>query len=332
MRCVRAGAVAMLLALLAGAAAAAPERLIYLVLWRGCEESCRAFKEYVAASGMNARIEQRDVDKNKSRLPGFVREARALDADLVVTWGTSVTRGMVGTLKDKDDPRFLNERPVVFMVVADPIGAGIIESYERTGRANVTGTRNRVPEAVNINVIRSYQPHFRRLGMLYNANERNSVIKVEEMRALGAQMGFEVVAVAFDLSTDGAPSPQAIPAKVAQLREQVVDFVYVGSSSFLRNNQDVFTDAAAQQGLPVLSPYESMVRDSHALLSISARYTDVGRIAGEQAQRILVRRAVPGDLPVVAVEQFAYVINMDTAHRINLVPPLEVLEIAETVH
>jgi putative ABC transport system substrate-binding protein len=330
-----AAAVAALL-LVAGingpARAAEDEKLIYLALWRGCEHACRAFKAFVTESGMRARIEQRDAARDKTRLPGFVREARALNADIVVTWGTSVTRGMAGTLAQAADERYLNERPIVFMIVADPIGAGIIESYERTGRRNITGTRNRVPESVNINVIRSYQPGFKRLGMVFNANERNSVLKVEELRALGAKQGFEVVSVEVAKNAEGQPSAEAIPAAVRALHEATVDFVYVGSSSFLRKNQDVFTDAAAQHGLPTLSPYEGMVRDSHALISVAARYADVGRLAGEQVRRILVDGETPGDLAVVAVEKFAYVINMETARRVKLLPPIEVLEIAETVN
>jgi len=85
------------------------------------------------------------------------------------------------------------------------------------------------------------------------------------------------------------------------------------------------------KGIPILSPYESMVTDSHALLSVAARYDDVGRLAGQQAVRILAEGASPGDLPVLPVDQFAYVINMDAARRLNLMPPIEILQIAETV-
>jgi putative ABC transport system substrate-binding protein len=250
----------------------------------------------------------------------------------VVTWGTSVTRGMLGSLDDTGDEQYLNDRPAVFMVVADPIGAGLIEGYDRTGRPNVTGTRNRVPEAVNINVIRSYQPDFRRLGMVFNRSERNSVLKVEDMRRLAEREGFDVVAIEVRAGTDGQPRPEAIAQALEGLRAAQVDFVYTGSSSFLRRHQDTFTAAAIELGLPVLSAYESMVRQSGALISVAARYRDVGRLAGEQVRRILVDGAVPGELPVAAVTDFAYVVNMETARRIRLLPPLHVLEIAETVH
>ena len=78
-------------------------------------------------------------------------------------------------------------------------------------------------------------------------------------------------------------------------------------------------------------PYERLVRDSHALLSIAARYQDVGKIAGRQMKSILIDGKMPGDLPVLSVDQYAYVINMTTARKLNMFPSVEILQIAETV-
>lgn len=312
--------------------AAGAQKTVYMAVWRGCEEACEAFKKYFTTKTLDAQIVVKDAKRDKKMLPQFVKEARALNANLVVTWGTSVTLGMVGTLKDAADPRFINDIPVVFMIVADPIGAGIIKSYEKTGRTNVTGTRNRVPESVNIKTIRSYYPGFKRLGMLYNSNEKNAVLKVEELRALSNKMKFELVALQLELGTDGRPKAASIPARMEELKEKGVDFVYLGSSSFLRKNGDIFTESAVKNGLPVLSPYEALVRKSQALLSVSARYADVGALAAQQAQKILFEGATPGDLPVIGVKQFAYMVNMTVARKLNLFPPMDVLKYAETVN
>jgi len=220
---------------------------------------------------------------------------------------------------------------VVFMVVADPVGSQVIVSYEKTGRANVTGTRNRVPETVNINTIRSYFPAFKRLGLLYNTNEHNSVIKVQEIAKLAKTMNFELVALELELGSDGKPKTESIPVRMAELDAANVDFIYLGSSSFLDVHRDIFTQSAVDHGIPVLSPYERLVRDSHALLSIAARYQDVGRLAGRQVKSILIDGQKPGDLPVLSVDQYAYVINMTTARKLNMFPSVEILQIAETV-
>ena len=258
-----------------------------MVVWRGCEDACQGFKDYIAKSGMKAEVVVRNADRNKKSLPEFVKEARSLKADLVVTWGTSVTLGIAGTLSDHNAPRFLNSIPIVFMIVADPVRAKIVESYARTGRKTVTGTRNRVPERVNIKAMRTYNPAFKHLGMFYNRNETNSVLKVEEMRDLARKMKFKLTATELALGEDGQPKIDTLGAKFAAYKASGVDFVYLGSSSFLRKNGEAFTAAAVENGLPVLSPYEKLVRKSKALMSVAARYYDVGQLAGQQAKAIL---------------------------------------------
>ena len=312
-------------------AQAKKEFTIYMVLWRGCEEACEGFKEYIAESGIDAELVIRNANRDKGTLPGYVEEARTLKADLVITWGTSVTRGIAGTLSDQGNPRFINDIPVVFMVVSDPVGSKVIVNYEKTGRKNVTGTRNRVPEAVNINTIRSYYPAFKRLGLLYNTNEHNSVVKVKEIASLADKMNFELVALKLDLGADGKPKPESVPVRMAELEAAGVDFIYLGSSSFLDVHRDLFTQSAVDHGIPVLSPYERLVRDSHALLSIAARYQDVGKLAGRQAKSILIDGKEPGDLPILSVDRYAYVVNMTTARKLNMFPSVEILQFAETV-
>lgn len=310
---------------------AAESKLIYVVVWRGCEEACEGFKAGIAESGMDAELVIRDADQDKSRLPGFVEEARALGADLVLTWGTSVTLGIAGTLDDAGDPRFIQDIPLVFTVVADPFGTGVARGFEGSGRRHVTGTFNRVPEAVNIEVVRKYDPAFRKLGLLYNGNEPNSVLKLEELRSLAAEMDFELVALELDPGSGQVPDVETIPARMAELRAQGVQWLYLGSSSFLFENGAVFTAAAVENGIAVVSPYESLVRDHQALLSVAVRYESVGRLAAAQALKILRDGATPGDLPIAQASEFAYVVNMQVARKLDRYPPFEFLQVADTV-
>jgi putative ABC transport system substrate-binding protein len=327
----------MLLALLAFVAALSPparaadEKLIYVVLWRGCEEACEGFKAGIAESGLAAEVVLRDAAQDKATLPGFVEEARALGADLVLTWGTSVTLGLAGTLEDIGDPRFIQDIPIVFTVVADPFGTGIARSLEGSGRANLTGTFNRVPEAVNIEVVRAYDPTFDKLGLLYNRNEPNSLVKLEELRALSAEMGFELVALELAPGSDQPPDLTTIPERMAELAAEGVRWQYLGSSSFLYENGDLYTASAVENGIAVVSPYESLVRDHQALLSVATRYEEVGRLAAQQAVRILADGTAPGDLPIAQATEFAYVVNMAVARELDRFPPFEFLQVAETV-
>ena len=57
----------------------------------------------------------------------------------------------------------------------------------------------------------------------------------------------------------------------------------------------------------------------------------LGGLAGQQAEKILVEGKTPEDIPVLRMTRFAYVVNMEVAKKLNLFPPIAVLEFAETV-
>jgi putative ABC transport system substrate-binding protein len=320
-------------ALLAGLAAPiqAEQKLIYGVFFDGCDNTCHGFIDGLKEGGLDAEVLVRDFHRDASLLPSFVEEARTLQPDLVVTYGTPATLGMAGTLDDVGNPSVLQDIPVVFMVVADPFGANIARDFDGTGRSNVAGTFNRAPESVNIEVIRAYDPSFDTLGLLYNSDELNSALKEKELEELAETMDFRLVAIEM-APEGGAPDPARIPEAMAELRAQGVRWLYLGSSSFLRSNGEAFTEAAVENGIAVVSPYEDLVREHHALLSIAADLYDVGKLAAGQALRILRDGATPGDLPIVSATDFGYVVNMEVARRLDRFPPIEFMQVAQTVN
>jgi putative ABC transport system substrate-binding protein len=311
---------------------AADGKQILGIFYQGCENLCEGFKAGIKESGFAADITIVDLAQDKSRIPAAVAQARAMPADLVLTYGTTGTLGVIGTLDDVGNPAYLTEIPVVFTIVADPFGTRIAKGFEGSGRANVAGTFNRVPEEVNIEIIRQYDPNFNKLGLLYNSNERNSAIKAAELKKIAPTLGVELVALEIDPGNDGVPDVARIAERMAELREQGVRWLYLGSSSFLNANGELFTKTAVDNGIAVVSPYEPLVREHHAMLSIAARLEDVGRLAAEQALKILRDGATPGDLPILRATDFAYVVNMEVAKKLGRYPPFAFLQVAEAVN
>jgi putative ABC transport system substrate-binding protein len=310
------------LAGLVGPVQAEGTKRILGIFYEGCEKTCEGFKAGIANSGFPAEVEILDVAQDKSRLPEAVKRVRDGKPDLVVVYGTTATLGTIGTLGDAADPRFIGaDTPVVFTAVADPIGSRVVESFERSGRANVTGTFNRVPEKLNIQIIRRYDPTFKKLGLLYHGNEKNSVQKMKELAKLAPEMGIELVALEIDPGNIGPPKPELISVRLRELREKGVKWLYVGSSSFLNANGAAFTAAAVENGIAVVSPYPALVREHRALLSIAAPREEVGKLAADQALRILSDGAKPGALPIAVATHFTHVVNMKVAKQLELLPP-----------
>lgn len=304
---------------------------VLIATWRGCEEACQGVTDYLLSLEPEIVVRYRDAERERARVRDILNEARRAKVDLIVSWGTSVTLEMAGTLATLDDPAFNHDIPQVFMIVADPVGAGIVEDLDATGRKNLTGTYNRVPEKVNVDTLRRLLPEIDTLGLLYNENEKNSVVKRDELAELLPGMSVALVDLAIELGPDGSPMPEDIGPAVRRLKNSGADAMYVGSSSFLRSNAAVLGAAARGAGLPLISPYEEMVRDGNALISVAARYYDIGQLAGRQAEAILVGGSEAGDLPVARMQNFALTVNLDFAKEVGVWPPIDLLEFADIV-
>ncbi len=314
---------------LPGAGATDPPFRVMMVLWRGCEDACRGFQDYLNDKEIPVDFLMRDVKQEVKEFPNLVAEARALDVDLVVTWGTTATLGIVSEF-DKVDPDInLDDIPVLFMIVTDPLDARVVPNLQSSGR-NVSGTLYLVPETVQMRAISSYLP-FDKVGIVYNTNEVNAVISADKMRAVAAEMGFTLVTRTVPNDADGRPIPESLPGLVRELAEEDVDLIYLGSSSFILLNRDAFTAAALEVGLPVAAAGEVAVVESNALLGLVSRYYNVGQLTAERAEQILVEGRNPADIPIESLSRFSLIVNMQVARKLDLFPPMSLLNIAEVI-
>ena len=96
-----------LLLALAVAATAVPDLraepfTIYMIVHRAGSGADAGFRDYLEANGVDAVFELRDMENDRSRLPGYVEEIKALKPDMVYTQTTSITRAVVGKMEDAD--------------------------------------------------------------------------------------------------------------------------------------------------------------------------------------------------------------------------------------
>src|ERR1700738_4038824 len=100
--------------------AARPLR-IYAITFRGMTDVERGFQDYFAARRIPVQITFRDLNRDRARMRGFIEEIRRTRPDLVYTWGTSVTLGVVGAYDAVDPAVHITDIPVVFTLVAAPV-------------------------------------------------------------------------------------------------------------------------------------------------------------------------------------------------------------------
>jgi putative ABC transport system substrate-binding protein len=313
---------------LATGAAPRPWR-IYAITYRGRTAVEDGFAAYFATRGIPVEIVWRDIALDPARLPALVDEIRRERPDLIHTWGTGVTLGIVGRWDEADRTRHITDIPVVFSLVAAPVGTGIVRDLRTPGRP-VTGVSHVASLAMQVQAMATYRP-FRKLGMLYSLNEPNSVAVLRELQGLGKRQGFTVLAAPFRVDAAGRTSGEGAAEIVRGFQAAGAAWLYMPPDSFLSTQaRDVVVPAATAARLPAFASTEQLMA-SGALLGLVSHYFNVGQFAAYKAEQILVGKVAPARIPVETLTRFSLQINLRVARRMDALPPLEMFNYAELI-
>jgi putative ABC transport system substrate-binding protein len=302
---------------------------IYAITFRGMTDVEKGFQDYFAARRIPVQITFRDLNRDNTRMPGFLEEIRRTKPDLVYTWGTSVTLGVVGTYDQVDPAVHITDVPVVFTLVAAPVLAKIVRDLKNPGR-NVTGVYHVAPTEAQIRAMASYRP-FKSLGILYTPTEQNSVVVVEEVREVSKRLGFSVIAKPLKLDANKKVTAEGAPEMIRELKQQNAEWLYLPPDSYLGTQaQKVIIPAAMAVGLPTFASTEQLM-DTGALTGLVSRYHAIGQFTAYKAEQILVNKVPAAKIPVETLTRFALQVRMDVAEALKLPPPLPMFNYAELI-
>src|SRR5262249_13723360 len=144
--------------------------------------------------------------------------------------------------------------PIVFTLVGDPVGSGLVASLSRPG-GNVTGTSTQHQETVGkrIQLLHELMPSMRRLALLSNignpANAEESRQVQDTVKAFG--IAVDVIDVRRSEDIGAAISAQNGNA----------DALYVNSDALFANNRKSINELALKIHLPTMHSFREMAED-----------------------------------------------------------------------
>ena len=300
---------------------------IFAVVWRGETEVEQGFRDYLTQRAIPFEMTVRNLNLDRGNAPPIVEEIKRVHPDLVYTWGTGTTSSIVGKF-DTDTPEsFVRDIPAVFTLVSYPKVAKIVESYERTGR-QVTGVAFLAPVETQLKTILAYRP-FTTIAVIYDRTAGNSRINVADLREAAPGMGINLLELPVPLGDNGKPDPAALPGLVEEAKMAGAELLYMGPDSFLTRHADTYTGAAIAAGLPTFASTQAPLKNSRAMFGLVTDYHTLGKLTALQAERILVERRRPEDLPVARLARYKLWINMDVMRELGLYPPMDMIAIAD---
>lgn len=143
--------------------------------------------------------------------PGQYRHGRSDRAqivgdkpDAIVAIATPSAQAVVAATKDV---------PVVYSAVTDPVAAQLVPSMGASG-TNVTGVSDLLALDKQIELIKKVVPEAKRVGMVYNPGEANSVVVVKQLQELLPKAGLTLVEAAAPRTVDVASAARSLIGKV----------------------------------------------------------------------------------------------------------------------
>lgn len=247
--------------------ASAKNLRIAMVLWRGETDAEKGFKDGLKELGYSAQYVVMNAGQDRAELGRLLREdlkPKLETFDYVYVYGTTVTLAAKSIVQDKV--------PVIFNIVADPVGAGIVKSADVSG-GNIAGVTNEIPLALQLQTALQIIS-VKRLGFLFNPREKNSMLIRDKIQEIAGPLKIEIV----DLRSP--PAQDMLQENLQKLRDRsiAVDAVYLPADSFIVSNAKLVGAELKAAKVKSIAALETYI-DNGALMGVVPEYLDLGKLA-----------------------------------------------------
>jgi putative ABC transport system substrate-binding protein len=264
--------------------------------------------------GRNVRIDTRWAAGDAAHLRKYAAELAASAPDVLFASGTAPMAALLQATRTV---------PIVFTVVADPVGAGFVDSLARPG-GNATGFMEfeYSLSAKWVELLKQVAPHVTRAAILRDPTLSSGIGQFAVIQSVAPSVGVEVSAVNM---RDAAEIERAVAAFAGSGNGGLI----VTSTALAVRHRELVIALAAKHKLPTVY-YRRYFATSGGLISYGYDLVDQFRRAGGYVDRIL-KGEKPADLPVQAPTRYELVINLKTAKALGLTVPPSVLARADEV-
>ena len=289
--------------------AAGPVRLIGVLMAYSendlaAQSQLAAFRGALAKQGWteggNLRIELRWGNGKADKIDALANELVKLRPDAILGVTTPVISALAGETQTI---------PIVFTLVADPIGNGFVASLTHPG-GNITGFAAYDPVVAGkwVGLLKEIAPKTVRVAVLFNPATTSPL-----------QL--------YMPSIQAAASSLVVQASAAPVHAG--SGLIVLPDAFNIANRDLIIALAARYGVPAI--YNgTLYAESGGLITYGIDFTETFRQGAGYIDRIL-NGTKPGELPIQQPTKFELAINLKTANALGLDVPWHLQQLADVV-
>jgi len=274
----------------------------------------QGLKELGWIVGQNVVIEYRWGDGNANTMRKYAEELVTIAPDVIVAHSSTATVPLQQATRTI---------PIVFTIVADPVGAGYVQSLARPG-GNVTGFTNFEYSIGGkwLELLREIAPKVTRVAVLRDAAIAVGLGQFGAIQGVAASSGTE-------LSPVTLRDADEIERSLMAFADSANGGIIVTASALAAVHRGLILELAARYKLPAIY-YERNFVAAGGLISYGPNFLDLFRRAAGYVDRIF-KGEKPTDLPVQTPTKYELAINLRTAKALGLTVPPTLLARADEV-
>lgn len=261
-------------------------------------------KENIILNYQNA---QNDISIAQSIADGFVSDK----TDLILAIATPSAQAAYNATKDI---------PILITAVTDPVGAGLVKSRQKP-ETNVSGTSDATPIASQFSLIKELLPKAKKIGIIYNTSEQNSIAQVVEARRIAKELGLNIV-------ESGVTNVNEIAQALDVILDEV-DVLYTPTDNLIVSATPLVVSKTLEKKIPLIGCIEDQVNNG-ALATETIDYFKLGYQTGQVAVKIIKGEKV-SEIPVETLTNTELILNETTAKLLNIELSKELLSRAKIV-
>lgn len=253
----------------------------------------KGFEKAFEEAGIKADFDEKNANGEVTTANLIASNYKADKKDLVFGIATPSAQALANNITDI---------PVLFSAVTDPAVAKILNK-------NVTGTSDKLENVgEQLDILLKLKPGVKKIGVLYNTSEQNSIMQVEEIKKQAQAKHLEVVVQGV---TNFGELAQATKNLVAS-----TDALYLPTDNLVVSSISLIASEAINAKKPVVSSENSSV-ELGALFTMGLDYYELGKRTGEMAIEILKGKPV-SDIPFETSKKMKLYVNEDTAKALGI--------------
>ncbi len=256
-------------------------------------------KEGLAAAGFeegkNLKWQYQSAQGNTGTAAQIARKFVGDRPDVIVAIATPSAQAVAAATK---------EIPLVYSAVTDPMAAQLVPSMAPSG-TNVTGVSDVLELDKQIALMKQIVPTAKRVGVVYNPGEANSVVVVKALREALPKQGMSLVEAAAPRTVDVGAAARSLIGKV--------DLFYTSTDNNVVSAYESLVKVGNDAKIPMIAADTDSVKRG-AIAALGIDYRNLGRQTGAMVARIL-KGEKPGTIASETSSKLELFVNPGAAEK-----------------